>query len=229
MPRSGWARASSDRRPDHGERNEQRMRPGDLLRRQPLVVACERQNESDLHHFGRLESNLAIAEPALGAAALNPDHHHQGEQDERHEIERIGGLEPPANVGHRDSEEKRKPEAEAHHVTARPRFERAAGDRIERSHADRGDGGDQQEKRPVDAEKLLGELELALLIALLKEHAHCPPPASARAEPASTSLLATKAGRAAGSRSKSSVITSWTIGAAVCAPQPPCSTTQATE
>ena len=59
--------------------------------------------------------------------------------------------------------------------------------------------------------------------------AFCPPPASARAEPASSSLLATKAGRAAGSRSNSSVITSRTIGAAVCAPQPPCSTTQATE
>src|SRR5581483_4302625 len=130
----------------------------------------------------------------------------------------------------RDGEEDGKPEAEAHHLPARPRLERAACDRVERGDAEGDDGRDEQEERPVDEDQLFGELELPLLlVAFVEEHAHGRVPASATVEPASGALLATKAGRAAGSRTRSSVITSCTMGAAVCAPQPPCSTTQAIE
>ena len=228
VPRSGWASASSGRHADHDQRRNHRIGAPDPLRRQPLIVAGERDHERDLHDLRRLEAVFAEADPALRAAALDADDRNQDEQEEDGKVERIGEAQPPAEVRDGDGEQKRKPKAVAHDVPARPGLERAAGDRIERGHADQGDGGDQQQERPVDEEQLLAELELPPLGALLEHHAHRPAPASATAEAAPMSLLATKAGLLTGSRSRSSVMTSRTIGAAVSAPQPPCSTTQAT-
>src|SRR6185312_10312977 len=103
-------------------------------------------------------------------------------------------------------------------MAGRPGLERTSCHGIERSYADDRDRDDQQEKRPVEQQQLLAELELGPLEGFGEQHAHGVPPASATAGATSISWLATNTGFTDGSRIKSSVITSWTIGAAACAP-----------
>ena len=119
-------------------------------RRQPLVVARNRQHERDLHHLRRLEAALAPPDPALGAAALDAEEDHRREHEKRDDVERIGRAHPHPDIGQRDDEEERKADAVADHVAAGPGFERTARHGIERGDPDQRDGGDEGEERPVE-------------------------------------------------------------------------------
>src|SRR5262245_10948480 len=98
-----------------------------------------------------------------------------------------------------------------------PWLERPPCHGVEGRHTYHRDGDDQHNERPVEQQQPLAEFELRSLGGFGEEHAHRAFPASAMAgSPACRST--TNTGLPAGSRSRSSVITSWMTGAAACAP-----------
>ena len=59
------------RHADHQERWDQGVEPPNLLRREPLIVARDRQNEGDLHHLRGLEAQFAKAQASACAPPLS--------------------------------------------------------------------------------------------------------------------------------------------------------------
>src|SRR5262245_46509338 len=109
-------------------------------------------------------------------------------------------------------------------MAAGPGIERTPRHGIERRDPDERDGGEKREERPVERKQLLLEPDMRLLEPFGEKRLHR---LRSLAAPAASSLLASNAVLSAGSRNRTSVMTSRTTGAAARDPPPPCSTTHA--
>ena len=165
-----------ERQADHSSGKHKLPRPARVLGRVAMVPAGQRQNETQLHELGRLDTNEAEVQPILGPAGciaqrgeLDQQHH-----DDQHAIQGVGRAEPPFRVHQGQSQHHREQGAKPDQVLGRPGVPVPARDRIQHGCSDPGDHAKQGRQSPVD----LGQFDrqsLALAGTGQGRGCHCGP------------------------------------------------------
>ena len=128
-----------DRRHDHDQRRQGVEEALGLLARQAMVVARQHEDHRHLGDLRRLDLHRPEHQPALRAHADLAGDVDRDQQQHRDDVDRPGEHQPDLGMDQRHDQRQAERHAVAHGMPAGPRLEAAAGRRIERQHADRGD------------------------------------------------------------------------------------------
>jgi hypothetical protein len=150
-----------DRRQHHHGGDDELQGSADILGREAVEVAGERQHERDLHHLRRLQVDDAEIDPALRAHADRAHEVDDHQQRERDDIERIGPAQPQPDIGDGGHEHDAERHAETRRLPDRPRFGGTAGGGVQHDDADAGDSADRQDEEPADLQHLFLQREFA--------------------------------------------------------------------
>ncbi len=145
------------RRQDEERRHDEAQRATDILDRQPVKIARQRQDQRDLHQLRRLQLDEAEIDPALCPHADRAAHLDGDEQGEGDGEDDVGAAQPEADIDQGDTDHQADGNGKAHHLARRPGLHIAIGRRIEHGEAEAGDRREQQQQPPIEAPQLLRE------------------------------------------------------------------------